>query len=274
MVGVPSLPWRDFESWKDYGIEHGYNERNKTSLQKSRNKQERSWYFNGYRKGWNNEFDFNSKNRVSGYLKVWINLETEFRLVIKELGHFPTQRELLQSGNSSLSAAAIAYHVGLNSVRRKMGYDTLEMDKDYWKNFSNIENELKELEKKLGRLPTYSELESLGRHDLLSGMQKYHGGYNSVRRRLNRTSCIGQDSKRISIECINRIISLLKESSHTNVGIASIIGCSNSTVWQYAQIATKNGKLDPGYLRPNGVLYLENIRTESAKGLEDCLARE
>jgi len=54
-------PWQDEKSWKIYGMEQGYEERNPTSLSKSKNKDERSWYSRGIGKRWLGDFSFRRK---------------------------------------------------------------------------------------------------------------------------------------------------------------------------------------------------------------------
>lgn len=55
------IRWSDFESWRDYGIEHYYNELNPCSLRDSQNKKERSWYKYGARRKWLDKFKFKRK---------------------------------------------------------------------------------------------------------------------------------------------------------------------------------------------------------------------
>jgi len=50
--------WQDFEEWNKHGLDKGYNNRNPTSLARSENKEERSWYVKGARKKWFKKFDF------------------------------------------------------------------------------------------------------------------------------------------------------------------------------------------------------------------------
>src|SRR3989344_1031776 len=39
--------WPTFEEWRDYGLEHRYDERALMSLSTSKSKEERSWYVKG-----------------------------------------------------------------------------------------------------------------------------------------------------------------------------------------------------------------------------------
>ncbi len=53
--------WPDIESWKSYGVERGYNERNPSSLYLSSNSDEKSWYGSGNRQRWLSGFEFKKK---------------------------------------------------------------------------------------------------------------------------------------------------------------------------------------------------------------------
>ena len=127
-----------------------------------------------------------AKKRPNGYWRSWKNTRAELDELIRELGHFPTQAEIFQKKQSSLYVAILTYYDGLNVVRRKMGYKTLENDKKYWKNFDNVHKHLREVEKDLRHFPNYPELKDLGRYDLLNAIQKYHGGLFEVKKKLSK----------------------------------------------------------------------------------------
>lgn len=63
-----------------------------------------------------------SEKRAKGYYQNFKNIETELAEVIKKLGYFPTQRELLNLGHWGLKRAISMEFGGLVSVRLKMGY--------------------------------------------------------------------------------------------------------------------------------------------------------
>ncbi len=63
--------WGSFEEWKDYGVKERYEERNPKSLEKSKNKTERSWYFKGYREGWTDKFLFRRLKGFFGSFEEW-----------------------------------------------------------------------------------------------------------------------------------------------------------------------------------------------------------
>ncbi|MEM4214749.1 MAG: hypothetical protein QW484_00020 [Candidatus Pacearchaeota archaeon] len=55
------IKWQTKEEWQRYGLEHGYDKRNPSSLVKSENKEERSWINKGMQEGWYKEFKFERK---------------------------------------------------------------------------------------------------------------------------------------------------------------------------------------------------------------------
>jgi hypothetical protein len=55
--------WSEFKGWRDYGFEKEYYKRNPTSLSRSENKEERSWYNKGNWKRWLKDFPFKRKFR-------------------------------------------------------------------------------------------------------------------------------------------------------------------------------------------------------------------
>lgn len=128
---------------------------------------------------------FGEKNprRPYGYWKEWNNVKKEFEAVIDELGHFPTQKEISDLGRSYLTGAANNFG-GLIVVGQKLGYSPNTKISGYWKEWSNVENELEEIIKKLGHFPTQTELYEIDRSDLIHGMLKYHGGMMAIREKM------------------------------------------------------------------------------------------
>ncbi|MEM4152717.1 MAG: hypothetical protein QXK80_01170 [Candidatus Pacearchaeota archaeon] len=63
------IKWQTKEEWQRYGLEHGYDKRNPSSLVKSENKEERSWISKGKREGWYKEFKFERKHGIKWQTK-------------------------------------------------------------------------------------------------------------------------------------------------------------------------------------------------------------
>lgn len=116
--------WPTYEEWEGYGTERKYNERNPLSLEESNNKEERSWYGRGKRKSWINKFKFKMLKKPSGYYKKFSNFRKELEEAIEENNdEFPTQKELIVMGRSTLQLATVRYHGGLPVVRERIGYN-------------------------------------------------------------------------------------------------------------------------------------------------------
>ncbi|MCK5012572.1 MAG: hypothetical protein KAS66_02030 [Candidatus Omnitrophica bacterium] len=108
-------------------------------------------------------FGYELKRKPDGY---WTEENTiiELKLIIKELSHFPTQRELYNMNRSDL-VSAMRINGGSSHFRKKMRYKPLQKPDGYW----TEENTIIELEaniKELGHFPTYTELENMNRSDL------------------------------------------------------------------------------------------------------------
>ncbi len=67
------------------------------------------------------------------------------------------------------------------------------------------------------------------------------------------------------------IISLVEKTVFSYRQIANRLGVSNSFMGNIVKKAIEDGNLDDGYLRPGGWLYLENVRRDSIRSLENCL---
>jgi uncharacterized coiled-coil DUF342 family protein len=63
------------------------------------------------------------KRKPSEYWRDFENIKKELEEVIKKLGKFPSRKELIKMGKSSLSYWSVKYHGGLAEVRKKMGYE-------------------------------------------------------------------------------------------------------------------------------------------------------
>ena len=109
------------------------------------------------------------------------NTTHELKLLIDELGKFPSQNKLSELGESSL-AVAITKNGGFNYFREKMGSEPLRKSNGYWTE-ENIISTLNSIIDELGHFPTYSELKKIHNGDLSVAIQK-HGGSNYFRDKL------------------------------------------------------------------------------------------
>lgn len=102
------------------------------------------------------------------------NTIKELNEVIKDIKHFPTQKELNKMKKSSLIYAMLK-NGGFNYFRSKTGYEIIKQDKKYW-NEKNILEELKIIVNKIGHFPVQSELHKMKRFDLSVAITR-NGGH-------------------------------------------------------------------------------------------------
>ncbi|MBI3623548.1 hypothetical protein HY212_05730 [Candidatus Pacearchaeota archaeon] len=83
---LPSFPftrlrkgWGNIKlnNWIEYGLERGYDKRNPTSLFRSKNKLERSWYYKGREEGWVNDFTFKRSIIFNKDIQIFLEKNSE-----------------------------------------------------------------------------------------------------------------------------------------------------------------------------------------------------
>jgi hypothetical protein len=172
------------EEWVRYGLDNGYDERNITSLEKSKNDKERSWYSRGYRNKWLGNFSFERKQKSSGYWKDWNNFEAEMRNVIEDNdGEFPSLGKLYEMGKNGLVGAISKYHEGVNVVRKRMGFNSVEVPN--WQDGDFFLSEMRQaIEENGGEFPSQSKLKEMGKISLLNSIYKYYDGMGAVKEKM------------------------------------------------------------------------------------------
>jgi len=121
--------------------------------------------------------------KPNGYWKVEENVIKELKIVIKEIGHFPTNKELVNMGRTGLSGG-INKSGGVNHFREILGYEFKKMKPhSYWKVEENVIKELKIVIKEIGHFPTNKELHDIKKHGLVAAM-KIHGNVNYFRKKM------------------------------------------------------------------------------------------
>lgn len=118
--------------------------------------------------------------RPPGYLKNKENIKHEFDKLIKKYGHFPTVKEINESNQSSIIAAASTQYGSLRKLREHMGYKSESYPNGYLKDIENVKKEIEKYIKKYGTFPTSGKLD-LVNSGLGSAIQKYHGGMRRLR---------------------------------------------------------------------------------------------
>ena len=128
--------------------------------------------------------------KPSGYWDDFANLEEELLTHIVEHGTpgvMPTLPELSQSGRRDI-AHAIKKHGGVLEVVKRLGLDRpgAEKPRNYWEDFSSVQNELLAFISEhgtQGTMPLKSDFIRAERSDLTHAVRK-HGGFDEVAKRL------------------------------------------------------------------------------------------
>lgn len=123
-----------------------------------------------------------SQSKPPNYWKDWKNFESEMDGVIRQIGYFPTQRELRELKRQDLLKGA-RHHGTYIEIKEKFGFTTKTKPIGYWIIWSNVESELKNIIEQLGHFPSQKELTNLGYSSLSVAVQN-HGGVDEVRNRL------------------------------------------------------------------------------------------
>ncbi|MCK4666005.1 hypothetical protein KAU33_04605 [Candidatus Dependentiae bacterium] len=102
----------------------------------------------------------------------------ELKPIIKELSHFPVERELRDMNKHGLRSA-IVNHGGIARFRKLLGYKAIRKPYNYW-NEKKIVLELNEIIEKLGFFPTKRKICEMGKGDLSNAIIN-HGGFIKFR---------------------------------------------------------------------------------------------
>ncbi len=124
------------------------------------------------------------ERKVNGHWDVWTNVEVELSQLCRELGRFPTAKDLNDHGRGALLTPIQRTHGGFGAVRKRMGVKVDKQPNGYWRSFERVRIILEEFIFRLGRYPTYKELGQAKQYTLLTSLNKYHGGFRAVRDRL------------------------------------------------------------------------------------------
>lgn len=105
----------------------------------------------------------------------------ELKIIIKEIYHFPTFKELVSLNRSDL-IHAIQRNGGLNKFRQLFGYEILHRHNGYWNDKIIIE-ELTKIKNEIGHFPTGKELINSQQYDLVNAIHR-NGGILKFRKLL------------------------------------------------------------------------------------------
>jgi exonuclease VII small subunit len=186
----PKEYWRDFENIKKE-VEEVVKKLGRFPLRKELLEMKKStlvyWIvkYHGGLMRVGEKMGYNLKRKSREYWGNFENVRKELEEVIKKLGRFPLQRELIEMRRRNLLYWIVKYYGGLREVCKKMGCKSKrELSEEYWKNFENVKKELEEIIKELGRFPKYKELERTGKGSIVYWIKKYHGGVTKVCERM------------------------------------------------------------------------------------------
>jgi hypothetical protein len=102
------------------------------------------------------ELGFPSR-KPEGY---WLDkIDEELESIINQLGRFPTQSDFQNLGKISIYRAIKKSGQSINSLREKYNFEIKERNKNYWKDWNNLSNELLPLIRD-GKFPKSSEIRS------------------------------------------------------------------------------------------------------------------
>jgi hypothetical protein len=135
-----------------------------------------------------------SNAKPYGYWNDFAHLERELHQYIQErgiLGVMPTQSELNQAHRQDLINAIRRFHGGFAAVAQRLGLQQHSSGKQagYWKDFANVERELRSWIARHGlpgTMPTQQMLRQAGQTGLSTAIIK-HGGFPAVAQQLGLT---------------------------------------------------------------------------------------
>jgi len=165
-----------------------------------------------------------NKRKSNGHWKTWKNIRLALDGLIEQLGHFPTQTEMSEHGHNDLALGISRNHGGINSVRKRMGYEPKISPPGHWKEWKNVKAKLEPLIKKLGNLPSEDELKELGLGGLTTAIERYHGGRRAIRSKLSIDQVRRQDGYWIDFANIEtEILRIMKEHKLDNVPSGTLL---------------------------------------------------
>jgi len=131
----------------------------------------------------------NEKLKDKQYLISRFNL-----LVRNRKGAIPTYDKLAEEDGVLLSRIRSVFG-GYTNFKKQLGLKTRKLGADSLSVWENMKNELSEIEEKLERFPTHTDLIDMERFDLTVAM-KHHGGITQVRKKMNaqRNQMRGENS--------------------------------------------------------------------------------
>ncbi len=121
-----------------------------------------------------------------GTLQSWDWLEQQLKEIIdKNDGELPSYTALTKMGRHDIKHSIGKYHGGFNIVRKKLGYEPLQISRGLARDWKWLSSELeKVIIQNKDEFPSLTRLSELDRNDIVGAMGRYHGGVNKVRKRM------------------------------------------------------------------------------------------
>jgi len=136
--------------------------------------------FNAVRK----KMGYDLERKPDSYWKNWDNVKIELEKIITKTGNFPGNWVLAKLGKYNLINAIRKHHGGFDAVRKKMSQKEIFKPSNYWKDWNNVETEIKSLILRLDRYPSQNEMINAGLSGMIDGIYNHHGGFISVREKM------------------------------------------------------------------------------------------
>ncbi len=120
--------WENYKEWEEYGVKMKYNERSPSSLLRSEDNEERSWYARGNKMNkkekWLKKFPFKRKIKQANYWQDWENFKNEMWEAINENnGEVPNYSRMIEIKKGGLQSAINKYHGGKYAILERLGYN-------------------------------------------------------------------------------------------------------------------------------------------------------
>jgi hypothetical protein len=169
--------WQTEEEWTQFGLDNGYNRRNPSELENGDN-EERSWYVRGMRIK-----DEDGESVVKSFPFVRKRIENKWETE-EEWNEYGIEQGYDERNSTSLSESEDhGERSWLSKGQRErwikdFEFKRKEKPKGYWKDWNNIERELKQkIEENGGEFPILNG-------SLATSISRHHNGMNSVKERM------------------------------------------------------------------------------------------
>jgi hypothetical protein len=129
-------------------------------------------------------------NNTLDIYRSWDRVKKEVTAMTKKLNAFPHVRDYQQMGKDKLYKGIVKFHGGNSEVFRKFieaksqFKDFVRQPYGYWKDFKNIETEIKVLIKDLGHFPTHADFKVQNKYHVLGAIKKNYGPLKKVAERM------------------------------------------------------------------------------------------